>query len=199
MGPYDRYKWSYIREKPPWIGRKSLGFPGVASRDFTPPGKQVAVIFHQLYLWNQPQLPKIMVLSYVFQALIVGLPITAAVKPALTTIGFRGSPAKPVGFDPPPAASASPRCLCLTCRWQSLSLRSQGGGSNLDAMHPGPEDGRRVGTWGLGTWGVKKTSLVLGMVQGWCIFPIESPMNHPIANICHLYITYSPCQLGDYI
>ena len=24
-------------------------------------------------------------------------------------------------------------------------------------------------------------------------------MNHPIANICHLYITYSPCQLGDYI
>ena len=31
------------------------------------PGKPVAVNLHQLYPWNQPQLPKKMVLSYVFQ------------------------------------------------------------------------------------------------------------------------------------
>ena len=34
---------------------------------FKPPGKQVAVNFHQLYSQNQPQLPTIMV-HYVFQA-----------------------------------------------------------------------------------------------------------------------------------
>ena len=63
-------------------------------------------------------------------------------------------------MDPPPAASTSPRCLCLTCRWQSLSLRSQGGGSNLDAMHPGPEDGAKGGDLGAGDLGgFKKTTL----------------------------------------
>ena len=36
------------------------------------PGKQVAVNFHQLYPWNQPQLPKIMV-HYAFQ--VVPLPV----------------------------------------------------------------------------------------------------------------------------
>ena len=72
-------------------------------------------------------------------------------------------------------------------------------------MHPGP--GVKGGRWRLGlkggdVGGSEEDSSPLCYMDGsgmMYFFPVESPMNHPIANICHLYITYSPCQLGDYI